>query len=169
MTFKDFLGNDWTCECMGCSIGKGEILPPGGLLYESNYFIMHQDPEIPIEGFLIISPKFHVKSLIEFNMEQRHELIDIMNLGISLLKKQNITNEVTIVQEEKSKHFHVWLFPWHPWMNEKFKKGISSLREINSYAATNVTQEEIKQIIQSISLLKEKALSQLVVNNPNNR
>jgi hypothetical protein len=71
MIFRDFLGQNWETNCLGCSIGNKEIVPPGDIILESTGFVMHLDPEIPIIGFLIISPKQHIRSITELRKDQR--------------------------------------------------------------------------------------------------
>ena len=38
-------------KCTGCSVAKGEI---GTIIYETNTFVLNQDPEVPLKGFLVI-------------------------------------------------------------------------------------------------------------------
>ncbi len=59
MHITDFQNNRYTCDCLGCAIGAGEVSPPGGLICESEHFVVHQDPEVPVRGFLIIASKRH--------------------------------------------------------------------------------------------------------------
>jgi diadenosine tetraphosphate (Ap4A) HIT family hydrolase len=150
----DFLDKNWICNCVGCGVGDKSITPPGGIIYETETFVIHQDPMIPIEGFLIVAAKNHIHSLVEFTDSQRHELIDIINVGINSLKKSGISNEITVVQEERSSHFHVWLFPWHEWMNNNFEKGVSNLRDINSYAMKNASKEDKDRVIECVRLIR---------------
>lgn len=49
---KDFMNNEWNSECIGCEIGKGAIIPPGGIIKETENFLIQQDLEVPIKGFL---------------------------------------------------------------------------------------------------------------------
>jgi diadenosine tetraphosphate (Ap4A) HIT family hydrolase len=149
-----FLGEKFQVECLGCSQANKEIIPPSGLIYESDNFILHQNPKIPIKGFLIISSKKYCKSLMEFSDKQKLELINIINLGIRLLKDNNIVDEITIIQEENSKHFHIWLFPCHAWMYKKFKNDISQIKKIWAYAEKNTSIEERKEIVKLVKYLK---------------
>lgn len=71
------------------------------------------------------------------------------------MKELNICEEVTIVQEERSKHFHIWLFPYYGWMKEKFGKGVKYLRDINDYAIENATDEQKEEVKQTIEKLKK--------------
>lgn len=150
----DFLGNKFQTECLGCSIGKHKIMPIGGFVYESESFVIHQDPEVPIEGFLIISAKKHIKSITDLTKKERNEIIELVNASIQALKETKITNEVTIIQEERSNHLHIWIFPNYEWMNVKFGKGINYLRAINDYAKENINSEKIEDIMNKIQKLK---------------
>ena len=71
------------------------------------------------------------------------------------MKELNICDEVTVVQEEKSRHFHIWLFPWFDWMKENVGKGVKYLRDINSYAVNNATERDRKEIVDTIIILKK--------------
>jgi diadenosine tetraphosphate (Ap4A) HIT family hydrolase len=155
MQFIDFLGNVYDTNCLGCDIGNSKIIPPGGLIYESRSFVMHQDPEIPIHGFLIVATKDHVCSTTQLSANQRYEMMDIMSMGISALKKLDITKEVTIIQEERSKHLHLWLFPWQIWMENRFDKSISSLRLINQFARNNANAKDKNDVVLTANRIRE--------------
>jgi len=66
-----------------------------------------------------------------------------------------ITDEVTIIREERSFHFHLWIFPTHDWMIKKFGKGITYIRDICSYARDNATIEDKKEILNTIEKIQE--------------
>lgn len=152
---KDFLGKEWEYNCLGCAISEGKVKVPGGFIYESDKIVIGQDPEIPIKGFLIVNVKRHINSISELNKEERFELMEAIYEAIKALKQLNISKEVTIVQEERSKHLHIWIFPNDEWMNKKFGKGITYLRDISSYAQKNATQKDIDEILDTIKKLKD--------------
>jgi len=151
----DFLGNHYTFNCMGCAMINHEIIPPGGFIYETNSFYLIQDPEVPIKGFLIINSKKHLKSITEFTKEERMELIELTNIAIKALKDLGITDEVTIIREERSFHFHLWIFPTHTWMNKKFGKGITYIRDIFSYAIDNASKKDIEETLRTIKIVRD--------------
>lgn len=142
----DFMGKEWHYDCLGCAIRDGKVIPPGGILYETNSFTIQLDAEIPIKGFLIINTKQHIRSLVELKQEERAELIELIDIAMRAVKTLTNGKEITLVQEERSKHFHVWIFPHDKWMDEKFGKGISNLREICAYAQKNASLEERKEV-----------------------
>lgn len=138
--------------CTGCEIANEES---NFIIYKTENFILTQDPEVPIKGFLIVQAKKHVNSMLDFNEKEQIELIKLTNKARLALKELNICQEVTIVQEERSKHFHIWLFPNYDWMQEKFGKGIKYLRDINEYVIENVTEEEKKEVLEVVEKLKK--------------
>lgn len=139
-------------KCTGCSVAKGEI---GTIIYETNTFVLNQDPEVPLKGFLVITSKKHVNSFIDYNENEREELLEILFKARKALKDLNICKEVTIVQEERSQHFHIWLFPYFDWMQEKFGKGVKYLRDINEYVVKNATDKQKRDVLDSIEKLKK--------------
>lgn len=152
----DILGNTWNYECMGCSISNKELIPPGDIIYDGKYCYLASDPEIPIPGFLIISSKKHIRSFSKLDKEERYEVIDVLSKTEKILKELNISNEFTIVQEERSNHFHIWIFPYYDWMGEKFGKGITYLRDISSYAKENSDSDNIKQVLKVVEDVRNK-------------
>lgn len=151
----DFLGNKYYYECAGCDIANKKMIPPGGFIYEDESFILACDPDVPIEGFLVITAKNHIKSITELSSEKQQDLMNIVNKSINLLKELEITKEVTILQEERSRHFHMWLFPNQEWMVKKFGKGASYIRDICEYAKESATEEDIEKILQTNKKLTE--------------
>lgn len=151
----DFLGNKWNYDCMGCAISRGDIKVPGGIIYEGKHILLGSDPEIPIPGFLIVNTKRHVNSFSELNKEERIEIGNVIAYAEKALKELNIVKEVTLVQEERSKHLHIWIFPTHSWMIEKFGKGIKYLRDVSEYAQKNVSEDDIKEILNVIEKIKK--------------
>jgi len=139
-------------ECTGCLVARGEV---GASIFETEHFILNQDAEVPLKGFLIVTSKKHVNSLIDFNENEVEELSSLLYKARKALSNLNICNEVTIVQEERSKHFHIWLFPYYDWMQEKFGKGIKYLRDINEYVIENATEEDKSETLDTIEKLKE--------------
>ena len=155
MIIKDILNNKWNCECIGCSIALGEIMPPGGVIEETKNFILHQDPEIPIKAFFIIASKKHIKSISELNYEESQELFNLVYRTRVTMKNVKDIKEVTIIQEERSGHFHLWLLPRYEWMEERFQNSLTSVREITEYAKINFKSEEnIQSILETVKLTK---------------
>ncbi len=154
-TAIDFLGNEWNYDCMGCAIAKEEMEIPGGIIYNGKYVLLGADPEIPIPGFLIINTKRHINSFSELNKEERNEIGDIILYAEKAIKELEISKEITLVQEERSNHFHIWIFPNYNWMAEKFGKGITYLRDISKFAKENASENDIKEVLNVIDRIRE--------------
>lgn len=152
----DFLGNHYQYNCLGCEISNKKIIPPGGFIYEDDTFLLGSDPEIPLNGFLIINVKRHINSITELSLEEQHRLIEIISKSVSILKELGITKEITLVQEERSKHLHIWIFPNQEWMVEKFGKGVSYVRDICEYLRSNATSKEKEEVLETIAKIKER-------------
>ena len=157
-TETDFLGNEMTFDCMGCDITSGKLTIPGGIIYQGDAAILAADPEAPIPGFLVVNVKRHVRSLSELNDAERHEVVDVVASAEEALKSLGIS-EVTLVQEERSSHLHIWIFPNYNWMTEQFGKGVSYLRDIIYYAkdhADDATRQETLATIDKVRTYFEK-------------
>lgn len=156
MIIKDFMNNEWSCKCLGCSIGNGEVIPPGGIIAETKNFLLHQDPEVPIKGFLIIASKKHIQSISQITPGESLELFDLVYRARLAMKNTADINEVTIIQEERSGHFHLWLLPKYEWMTDKFGNSLSSIREMMNYSKENLKMKDnINEILFIVSKLKD--------------
>lgn len=156
MIIKDFFNNEIECECIGCSIGNGQAVPPGGIITETSNFVLHQDPEVPIKGFLIIASKKHIKSITQLTLEESSELFMLVYRARLAMEKVAQIKEVTIIQEERSGHFHLWLLPRHDWMQDKFSNSLSSIRDMMGYCKENYkTKENIDEILLTIDNIKK--------------
>ena len=120
--------------CIGCDIANGKVKIPGGIIHNGRSVVLAADPRIPIPGFLIITAKRHIQSYAELAKEERAEIGDILSCAEKAIKELGIADEITLVQEERSRHFHIWIFPVHPWIREQFGSGIQHLRNVSQYA-----------------------------------
>jgi diadenosine tetraphosphate (Ap4A) HIT family hydrolase len=155
MNRKDILGNEIKSKCVGCAIVRGEVKLPGGIIYDGESIILAVDPEIPIPGFLIITSKRHIQSFAELTADERTETGNTIAIAERAIKDLKIAETVTLVQEERSKHFHIWIFPDQEWMQEKFGYGLQYLRVINAYARENASDEDVIRVIKVAEEIKE--------------
>ena len=105
------MDNEQTSGCYGCSIIKGEKVLPGGVICDGKAAILAADPDVPVPGFLIITAKRHIRAFSELTKEERIEIGDILSCAEKALRSLNIADRITLVQEERSEHFHIWIFP----------------------------------------------------------
>ena len=154
MKIIDVVGNEVEFECLGCDIANHKMMPPGGYVYEDNFINISADPEIPIPGFMVLGINKHIKSINELSKEERYHIMDILNLTISKIKECDISKEVLIIQEEKAKHFHIWIVPMYEWMN-KFNKNVRNIDKIIEYSKEIYTDNTKEEILNCISKLKK--------------
>ena len=63
-------------SCLACAREKGEINL--GNIVKSAHFDAHQDYEVPIPGFIIISSRRHFKSVDEFTEKEQKDFIKFL-------------------------------------------------------------------------------------------
>ncbi len=156
-TITDILDRTWdSSACFGCALGCGEIPPPGGLIAETPSFILHQDPEVPIRGFLIVSAKRHLQSLTQMSPAEAQELFGLVYRARLALEKVIPGVVVTLIQEERSGHFHLWLLPRAAWMDEMFDPSLTSIRPLMAYAKTHrKTEADIRVILETVEAVRK--------------
>ena len=154
MKFIDLLGNEIEFECLGCDVARHKLIPPGGYVYEDDFINVSADPEIPITGFMVLGIKKHVRTMNELSKEERYRIIDILNLTIENIKECEIANKVLVIQEERSRHFHIWIVPIHEWMKEygEIFKNIDKIIEHSK----EIFNEKIKEeLLEDVDKLRE--------------
>jgi diadenosine tetraphosphate (Ap4A) HIT family hydrolase len=147
-------GNAIHTECLGCARERGDI--GSGSILRTEYFDAHQDYEIPIPGFVIISSRRHLKSVDEFTDEEQSDFIKILcTVRRALRSSLNIQAVYLIQEEDTSHHFHVWLFPRLEWM-VPFGRKIQSVRPVMEHAREHLkTPENLKLVEEAVEKIKE--------------
>ncbi len=121
-------------SCIACAIINKKFKTATVAI--SDHFDAHQDYRVPIPGFIIVASKRHVHGVDEFTKNERHDFIEILCQLRNGMKKALDIKKVQIFQDEDTQHhFHLWIFPRYPWMNEKFGKKIESVRLAMEYAS----------------------------------
>lgn len=154
MKFIDLLGNEIEFECLGCDIANHKLIPPGGYVYEDDFINISADPEIPIPGFMVLGINKHVRTMNELSKEERYRIIDILNLTIENIKKCGIANKTLVIQEERSRHFHIWIIPMHEWMKE-YGESVKNIDKIIEHSK-KIFDEKIKEeLLEDVDKLRE--------------
>ncbi len=134
-------------KCTGCALLNGEIKCIGGIIASTEYFEAQQDCFIPIPGFITINSKRHVKNIDDFSPEERTDFIEFLYKIRTTMREALTIETIFMIQEESASHFHVWLFPYHNWM-QQFEHKISSIIPIMQWAKQNLkTEENIKDVL----------------------
>lgn len=140
----DFLGNRWPDSCMGCLIASGEMVPPGGILLKTDHFHLHQDPLIPLPGFLVLGANRHIQRIQDLSGEEFREYARILQRARSVIDTFFDVRFVTMIEEECSPHFHTWFFPWTEQLLQSVAHpSLSAIRPImESYRGRIIDPEE---------------------------
>lgn len=144
-------------NCLGCEIVNNDIKIWGGVLYNSKHFIVTQDIELPIDGFIIITSKRHIEKFVDLYLEEQQELTNIIYTTLKILEDNKIAPEYNVILEEKAGyHFHIWLMPRHQWMIQKFGKVLKNIKAIQDYAIENMkTKENLEKIKETCTIVKD--------------
>ena len=129
-------------------------ISPNEEVIKAKYFSVYQDWEVPIPGFLILSPNRKMRSIMDFTDEESEEFIRLMiKTRRGMYKVLNI-KEVYFFQNEDSEHgFHLWIFPRFDWM-DRFGKKIQSVRPIMEYAKENMINDK-DQVREYVAKMRE--------------
>ena len=155
----DIKGNKHEIECMACAIQGGEISLPIERIAETENFVLEQDLEWPIGGLITIVSKRHIVSVDEFTDSEMEELAKFIKVARIALRKMLGISALTLVQEENTttSHFHLWLFPWHDWMKEKWNGKLYEIKDIMKYAKQKFSgKESLEKIKQCATKLREE-------------
>jgi len=158
MITTDFLGNQWNIDCMGCAIAAGGMAVPGGFIRRSRYFCVHQDPLIPLPGFLVIASRRHIESIGEMEAAEYAEFSRLLRDTQRAIGSTVPVEALTIVQEEHSIHFHLWFFPWTGALIEQYgPPSLSSIRAIMAdFRKQPIGAGEWAKLEQSIQAIRRR-------------
>lgn len=151
----NILGDEITFDCLGCDCANHKIIPPGGYVYEDDFINVAADYEIPIPGFMIIGINKHYSSLNEMTKQERVRLIEILNKTVQIVKKVCKVKDIAIIQEEKSRHFHIWVLPNYDWLVQ-FGKGAYGIKEKFEYAKKQCNSENINNCFNKVKEIREE-------------
>lgn len=158
MKIKDFLGREWDIDCMGCAISNRSMPVPGGFIHTTQHFCVHQDPLVPLPGFLVIASLRHIRSIAEMEESEYEEFTRLVRVAHHAIKEATKTDCLTIVQEESSNHFHMWFFPWTQSVIEQYgQPSLMKIREIMADLRKRPVDDkewkELENIIERIKAL----------------
>ncbi len=140
-------------------MSDSNILFPNETIFDGDHFEVHQDWEVPIVGFFIISAKRSIRSITEFTPEESTEFMKILQMVRNGQEALGIKDVYLFQNEDTSHNFHFWMFPRHSWM-ESFGRKIQSVRPIMNYAVENMsTPEGIEEVKKFVEAMKQYLVS----------
>ena len=156
MKTTDFLGKEWEIECFGCSVSTGTMKVPGGFIESTPHFVVHQDPLIPLPGFVVIASVRHFQRLDEMTDTEYRDFASLLRKTHTAIKVVTGIEHLTLIQKESSTHFHLWFFPWtESVIRQHGKPNLSKIREVwAQYRKDQVSEEEWYSLNASIVKLR---------------
>lgn len=123
--------------CPGCAYAKHEFELPCGMAYENERFTLSQDWELPIPGFMVVSPKKCIEKFSELNENEKIEIFKIVDKAILILRENSICDRFDVIfEEQENRHFHIWIMPRQEWMLEIVDDIIDHIGEVFSICQT---------------------------------
>ena len=148
--------------CPSCAFSRHEFSLPCDLVYEDESFIISQDWELPIPGFLVIAPKRHIENFSELKDNERNKIFELINSTINVLKENKVCNFFNVIFEEKPNyHFHIWIMPRMEWMKQFGTT--KNIGLIFDYAIKNMKTEKIFKEIKNINEIVKNKLKDLQI------
>ena len=157
MELIDYMGNKiQTGDCPACDFAEKKVSLPCGTVYEDDKISIMQDWELPIDGFIVVSPNRHIEFVQELSAKERNHMFKYVTKCLKALRGEiGICDEYNVIFEEKrNRHFHIWLMPRHEWMKQfGTTKNIGA---IQNYAKEHLrTKEEFDKIDKTVKKLRE--------------
>lgn len=134
------------------------------MAFENERFTVAQDWELPIEGFMIVSPKRHVERFDEFSRDERIEMFDIVDRVISILRERGVCEFFDVIFEERAgRHLHVWIMPRHAWMLEICEDIIDNVGVVCEFAKERFRKNEVYERIAEVSEMVREGFEKEVI------
>jgi histidine triad (HIT) family protein len=134
------LGNQ---ACFICRKHKGEVVVPGGCIYEDEFvYVGHigSKEELIYLGYLIIDLKRHVPGIGDMTENESKTIGYVLNhMGKALKRIENAEHIYCYVQGDAFPHFHIHLIPrypntpqeyWDPMKLKNWEKAQGRVKEI---------------------------------------
>lgn len=143
--------------CPGCLYANHKFSLTCGMIYENEGFTISQDWELPIPGFIIVSPKRCVEKLNDITKRERDEMFDLVDFVIVSLRKHKVCDRFEIIFEEKeNRHLHVWIMPRQDWMTNLVGDIVDNIGKICEYAKENLKSENTYNEINRVTEILKK-------------
>ncbi|MDR1243744.1 MAG: hypothetical protein LBC22_03720 [Endomicrobium sp.] len=104
--------------CLTCQILQGDLIPPGGIFYRDQDFLICHTLDVNILGYMIVSPVRHIQSYDELSSKEAEKLGLHIHILTRFLKTKIHDIEKTYICSfnEETHHLHFHVFPRYPWM-----------------------------------------------------
>lgn len=129
-------------RCLSGEVVSGRRRVEGGAILETDHFHAHQDVAYPIPGLVILALCRHVRGLDELTAGEATDLTkSLRRLRRAQRDALGIDSVYYFCNEDTTHHFHVWMVPRYPWMDD-FGRSVESLRPVLIHARENMASTE---------------------------
>ena len=104
----------WSAEkCLACSTIKGELVPPGGVIYADEFWqVDHVLPPVFIPGMLVLKLKRHCEHLAALNAEEARTLGPIIQKVSQAVQQVTEAEKIHVASYgEGIRHVHFLITP----------------------------------------------------------
>lgn len=107
------MGEAETAACVACRANRGEIVAPGGALYDDGLWrLEHTFEPFPMVGWLILKPLRHIESLAELSAEEAAALGPLLRrITAAMIAELSPARVYTVLLAESVAHVHIHLIP----------------------------------------------------------
>ncbi len=104
-------------ECFSCDVNAGRVTPPGGTVYEDEYWIVDHGVSRLVRGYLVLKPKRHVHELADLVPEEAASLGVVVQAVVAAMRWALGTERIYVCSfAETVHHLHFHLLPRYPEM-----------------------------------------------------
>lgn len=103
-------------NCLGCQLARGEVIPPGGVIWFDHFWHLAHDANNFIPGFLILSTISHLSHIYEIPEEDYVSAWMLIHKVRRIMADQISLKDFILFQSDyaTSRHFHLWMMPIYP-------------------------------------------------------
>jgi len=112
-----------TTDCVACQANRGEIVPPGGALYEDGLWrLEHTFEPFPMVGWLVLKPLRHVESLADLTPDEAAALGPLLRRITAAMTETLAPARVySVLLAEAVAHVHIHLIPRAPDLPKEYR------------------------------------------------
>jgi histidine triad (HIT) family protein len=142
--------------CFICRKHQGEIIVPGGCIYEDEFiYVGHigSNDNMVYLGYLIVDLKRHAAGLGDLTEEESQTIGSILNrVGKALKDVQNAEHIYSFVHGDAFPHFHVHVIPRYPNTPKEFWSPMS----LKNWSGAHGGKEEIEALCSRLKTYMNK-------------
>jgi diadenosine tetraphosphate (Ap4A) HIT family hydrolase len=102
-------------DCFACDVNAGKVLPPGGTIYEDEFWVADHGVTRLVRGYVVLKPKRHVHELADLLPDEAVSLGVAAQAVLSAMRTALGTERIYVCSfAETVHHLHFHLLPRYP-------------------------------------------------------